>query len=173
MIKIPESVSFQEAISLTQVLLQSMELGEMNEGEIQEVISSLVHTENGARGFFVTYLPDDRPFADRPSPAVLQALQTSPDVVSELLVKNLAMSAAMVLTHSRNGDEGMAQSSARVRQRSANLIQQLQLEQLKPKLQQLYHSVVTTEGEYAEFLQRWGYDPQQRQAIQEALLALE
>jgi hypothetical protein len=99
-------------------------------------------------------------------------LEMAPELVAELLVKNVAMSTAMVLTHQRNHDPTLAESSARVSRRSANLIQQLQLPQVQTQLQQLSKSVTSGEGEYTSFLQRWGYDLEQRQRIQQVIFGL-
>lgn len=166
-LSIPESVTFQEAIALTQTLLTEIEAHQLSE-EVEEALSALVSSENGARGFFVTYLTNP---TDIPSPPLIRALQSSPEIVSELLVKNVAMSAAMAVTHRRNDSPEMAQSSQQVTQRSANLIQQLQLQPVAGKLKQLRVSLDTESGNYQEFLQRWGYDSEQRQAIRDALAA--
>ena len=177
-----ESVTFPEAIALTQQLLEQIEAG-ISEAEIQQAVTSLVRSTSGARGFFVTYLTSDRPLADHPSQAVIQALQTSPEIVGELLVKNVAMSAAMAVTHRRNNDQEdtggelgsppravrMAQSSQKTCRRSANLIKQVQIDSIADKLEQLRASAATDSGNYQAFLQRWDYDTEQRQAILEAI----
>jgi hypothetical protein len=170
-LKISESIAFQEAIAATQSLLEEMETSRSSDREINEAIASLVKSTNGARGFFVTYLTDDRNFADSPADFVIEALKSSPEIVSELLVKNVVMSAAMAVVHRRNNDENMAQGSDRVCRRSINLIQQLQLDEITNKLKQLQQSMTTSKGDYAEFLQKWGYasDREQIQAIQEAI----
>ncbi len=168
---IPDDVTFEQAIALTQSLLSQMEQGHIPESDILATIQKLVSTLAGGRGFFVSYLTDDRPFADRPSAAVLAALATSPDIVSELLVKNLAMSSAMVLTHRRRDDETMAKQSERVRERSRQLIISLGLPELAEKLAQLLVAAQTGEGIYQSFLNRWNYDPEQREAIAEAIAA--
>jgi hypothetical protein len=162
-----EAVTFEQAIALTQDLLEK--LPDLSELEIQASITNLVGTENGARGFFVTYLTDDRPFADQPSPVVLQALQTSPEIVSELLVKNLAMSASMAIAHRRNGNEEMAQGSDRVLRRSVKLVQGVQMPEVEEKAAQLRSSAIAGQGEYQAFLERWGYDAEQRQKIAEVM----
>lgn len=169
---IPETVSFEEAIALTQELLSQMEKEELSQSEIQESIANLVKSQNGARGFFVTYLTDDRSLADKPSPAVFRALETSPEIVPELLVKNVAMSAGMEVHHRRNGDEEMAASSGRVRSRSVDLIENLNIPALKTIEKELYESAVTGGGVYQKFLERWGYDGEQRDAIGRSLKPL-
>lgn len=166
---IPDSVTFEEAIALTQSLMAQMIADELSAPEIADAIAQLVKSENGARGFFVTYLTSEGTLADNPSAEVIQALQSSPDIVSELLVKNLAMSAAQAVTHRRNGNEEMVQGSERVRSRTTHLIEQLKLPQLRDRIVALHESAATGEGSYQPFLQRWGYDTQQRQVICEAL----
>jgi hypothetical protein len=166
-LEVSESISFPEAISLTQTLLDRLD--DLAAGEVQATVTDLVKSANGARGFFVAYLSDERSYADHPTEGILAGLRTAPDLVAELLVKNLAMSTAMVLTHQRNDNEGLAESSARVSRRSANLIRQLHLPQVQVQLQQLSESLITQKGEYASFLQRWGYDAEQRQEIQQVV----
>ncbi|MCU0541704.1 MAG: hypothetical protein MUE44_05870 [Oscillatoriaceae cyanobacterium Prado104] len=160
-----ESITFERAIELTQSLLSEMEADRLSEAEIEQSVASLVKTSNGARGFFVTYLTDDRALADKPSSGVLDALQQAPEIVAELLVKNLAMSAAMVVYHSREQNEEMAASSARVNGRSRLLIQTLQLPACQTLARQMLASVENGDGEYASFLDRWGYDGEQKIAI--------
>ena len=169
----PETITFPDAIALTRSLLDAMAENTLDETAIQDAIASLVKSENGARGFFVTYLTDERPFAEHPSAAVVCALRSSPDIVSELLVKNLAMSAAMALTHRRNQNEEMAKGSERVLQRTTHLIKQIQLDSVSDKLQLLRESVTTGTGHYQAFLERWEYDPQQKQMMQQALSDVE
>ena len=165
---IPESVTFEEAIALTQSLLNQTATDKSQQA-IAETISQLVKTENGARGFFVTYLTSDNPLADNPSAEIVQALQSSPTIVAELLVKNLAMSATMALAHRRKGNEEMAQGSDRVRSRTTYLINQVKLPQVPELAQALRESAITGEGSYKTFLQRWNYDTEQRQVISQAI----
>jgi hypothetical protein len=167
-LKVPETVTFEQAIALTQSLLSQVEAG-VEESEIAAVISDLVKTESGARGFFVTYLTSESSLADNPSTAIVQALRSHPEVVAELLVKNLAMSAAQVVFHRRNHNEEMAQASERVRQRTAHLIELVELAAVRDRIHKLLQTLAQGEGEYKAFLERWGYDTEQRQAMSQAL----
>lgn len=168
-IQVPEAITFEQAIALTQALLDQWAQGTLPEAEIAATVRDLVSSENGARGFFVTYLSDDRPLADSPTPAVIQALSAAPDVVSPLLVKNLAMSTAMAITHRRNQDDSLAQGSDRVQARTMALLQVLPFPQLREQAQRLVASIATGAGDYHAFLQRWQYDTEQQQAIQQAV----
>lgn len=169
-LKVPDNITFEDAIALTQDLIAKLEKEEINAAQLQSLIADLVATSNGARGFFVTYLTADSPVADPPSPAVLAGLKTAPEQVSELLVKNVAMSTAMAITHRRQDNEPLAQGSDRVQRRSIALIQHLKDDLLREKAQQMRDSALTGKGE-AElaFLQRWGYDDEQRSAIAQNL----
>jgi len=164
-----ETITFEQAIELTQSLLSEMEADRLSQTEIQQSVTSLVKTENGARGFFVTYLTDDRQEADKPSPGVLDGLREAPEIVAELLVKNLAMSAAMVAYHSRNQSEEMAAGSARVQGRSRHLIQTLQLPACQTLAEQMLESLSNGGGEYESFFRKWGYDGEQKVAIASAV----
>jgi len=166
---IPEAVTFEEAIALTGFLLSQMEAGKLSNQEFAEAIAQLVKSENGARGFFVTYLTSEGTLADNPSPELIQALQSSPDTVAELLVKNLAMSAAIAMTHRREGNEEIAQGSDQVRSRTIHLIEQTEMLEVGEFATQLHESAATGEGAYKAFLQQWDYDAQQRQEICDAL----
>jgi hypothetical protein len=166
---IPEAVTFEEAIAQTQSLLSQMEAGEISNQKFAEAIAQLVKSDNGARGFFVTYLTSEGTVADNPSPELIEALQSSPDTVAELLVKNVAMSAAIAMTHRREGNEEIAQGSDQVRLRTTRLIEQATLPQVGDIAIQLHESAATGEGAYKAFLQKWGYDAQQRQEICDSL----
>jgi hypothetical protein len=157
------SISFENAIQQTQDLLSQIEF--LDTDTITQKITELVSTENGARGFFVTYLTSDLPYTEHPSLEIITALKTSPILVNELLVKNLAMSTAMVIYHRSQGDEENAQGSEKVQEKTGQLIKQLLSQSLGEKLQQLATSLNTGQGEYQAFLERWGYDDCQRQAI--------
>lgn len=168
-LKVPEQVTFEQAIDLTESLLFQVEGGEREDSETAAVIGDLVKTENGARGFFVTYLTSEVSIADNPSKPIVQALRSHPEVVAELLVKNLAMSSAQAVFHRRNEKEEMAKGSERVCKRTARLIELVELPSVYERSQKLLETIATGEGSYKAFLERWGYDAEQRQVIAQAL----
>ncbi|MGP1386131.1 MAG: hypothetical protein ACTS2F_21410 [Thainema sp.] len=165
---VPEEMTFQQAISISQELLDQADQHTYSEAELQTAIATLVASENGARGFFVTYLTGDSPLADQPTPAILTALEQSPQIVAELLVKNLAMSSAMAVAHRRNEKQELAAGSERVKRRTQHLMQQLDIADLAARARALQTSAQGGQGDYAQFLDRWGYDAEQRQVIDQA-----
>jgi len=169
-IAIPDPVTFEEAIEISQSLLTAMAQG-LPESELAATVTQLVASDAGARGFFVTYLTDPQPWTDQPSAAVLQSLRSAPARVADLMVKNLVMSTAMAIQHRRNQDETNAQGSDRVQQRSTQILQQLDLPEIQQRVATLQTALATGEGEDVAFLDRWGYDQEQRQAMQAVLQA--
>ncbi|NJN87302.1 MAG: hypothetical protein HC881_14605 [Leptolyngbyaceae cyanobacterium SL_7_1] len=169
---VPAELSFEQAIALTQALLVRLSQNQLTDAETESYIAALVNSETGARGFFVTYLTGEASPADRPTDAVIQALRTSPEIVSELLVKNLAMSTAMAIAHYRQRHLSMAEGSERVRSRTMGLLQRLQLPLINQKLQSLRETARTGEGDYQSFLSRWGYDAEQQEAIATTITSL-
>lgn len=169
---VPDEIDFRGAIAVTQSLLDAIEQDQVTAATIDTTIRALVCHVDGARGFFVTYLSDDRPLAEPLMPTIIAALQSAPMVVSPLLVKNLAMSTAMAITHRRNQDAVMATGSERVRARTAQLIQALQLPEVDVEAQDLMRAIETQQGDYEHFLNRWSYDTEQRQAIWQTLNAI-
>ncbi|MGD1716217.1 hypothetical protein [Dapis sp. BLCC M172] len=169
LLSVAENITFEEAIALTQEIMSEMETGQLSEAEIEPLIGNLVKSKNGARGFFVSYLTDSRPLADNPSPSIFRALESAPEIVVELLVKNLAMCSAMVVHHQQNQDEETANESKKVRSRTTKLIKSVNIPGLSDNILELYQATTTGQGNYTDFLKRWGYDTEQLKAIEQAI----
>ncbi|ACK64325.1 conserved hypothetical protein [Rippkaea orientalis PCC 8801] len=163
--QVPDNLSNEQAIELAYSLLEQMESNQLTDNEIEQRIIDLAKSKTGARNFLGAYLTSNSNLPDSPSVRVINALKSSPEIVSELMVKNLAMSTTMAITHRRNNDEENAQGSDKVCQRSAKLIKALNLDIIQDELNQLLNSITTGEGEYQAFLERWGYDQEQLQAM--------
>ena len=164
-----KSLSFSQAIQATQTLMEKINFRELNEVSIKKEVSSIVSTKNGGRGFFVAYLTSDLSLPDKPSKGIIQGLKSSSEIVSRLLVKNLAMSSAMTIAHSRNNDISNVRGSQRVYRRTSNIIQQINLDLVKEELKKLETAIATGNGDYNYFLERWEYDAEQQAAIQRAI----
>lgn len=159
-------MTFEEAIAYTETLLSHRDL---DEAILESEISELVQTANGARGFFVAFLTGESELADHPNIGTIRALQSTPNAIAELLVKNLAMSMAMAITHQRAGNPEQAAGSERVAKRTALLIEKVDLVEVQKIATQMQTSAISGHGEYAAFLAKWGYDAEQKQAIANVL----
>ncbi|MEI6428099.1 MAG: hypothetical protein WCO45_06865 [Pseudanabaena sp. ELA607] len=165
-----EKITFDQAIQYTSQLLTTPELADE---VLESKLVALLDTMNGARGFFVAYLTGSFPQSDAPSAPIYRAIAQAPTVAIDLLVKNIAMSTAMVLTHCQRGNEDLAKSSALVANRSSRLIRELSenygAANLIAAAKDLRDSAEGRGGTYGDFLERWQYDEMQRLAIVTAL----
>jgi hypothetical protein len=163
--------TFQQAMDITAQWLALWENGELSDEVLADRVAELVASRDGGRGFFVVSLAGDCPLMDRlPDPLVAQ-LRLAGEGVVDLTARNLAMSTAMTLHHQRSADPDQQSRSERVRARCTELLRLLEPETVKGRLETLLQAT-QGEGDDVAFLDRWGYDPQQRQAIAEAILAV-
>jgi hypothetical protein len=156
-------------MELSQTWLAAWEGGELSDEVLADRVAALVAGRDGARGFFVVALAGDNPLLDRlPEPLLLQLRRAGAGVV-DLTARNLAMSTAMALQHGRAGDAGQQAASERVRRRCTELLRQLEPALVKTRLETLLEAAGRGEGEDVAFLDRWGYDAEQRRAIASAV----
>jgi hypothetical protein len=81
------------------------------------------------------------------------------------------MSTAMVLHHQRSADDAQQAGSERVQTRCTELLRLLEPEAVKERLEILLEAT-DGRGEDVAFLDRWGYDAEQKAAIADAVLAV-
>ncbi|WP_216912988.1 MULTISPECIES: hypothetical protein [unclassified Synechococcus] len=174
----PLAPSFPQAMEIAAQWIGLWEAGELSDEVLADRVGELVASRDGARGFFVVGLTGEAPLLDRlPEPLVVALRQAGPGVV-DLTARNLAMSTAMVLHHRRSGDREHQAGSERVQLRSTELLRQLEPVAVKQRLETLLAAAAedgATEAVVAEdraFLDRWGYDAEQRQAIAAAIEAV-
>lgn len=166
--------TFESAIEEAQNLLDTHAAGTLSEAEMIARTKALLETEAGARGFFVVFLTGDSSLADQPPDWLLSLLAQGPDLVAELLVKNLAMSTATALAHEAQGNPEQADGSRQVAQRTTAILKALRhppfgpVSALEQKTVAMLRTLNQEHGPYRSFLDRWGYDSNQRQAISHA-----
>ncbi|MGA7953602.1 MAG: hypothetical protein WCA07_08780 [Gloeobacterales cyanobacterium] len=160
--------TFESAIEEAQNLLDSRTLSET---EMLDRTKTLLETEAGARGFFVVFLTGDSILADCPPGWLLSLFAKAPELVAELLIKNLAMSTATTLAHEAQGNPEQADGSRQVAQRTTAILKALchppfgPVPVLERKMRSMLQTLRDEEGPYRNFLDRWEYDSKQRQAI--------
>lgn len=145
---------------------------EISDEVMADRAGALVASRDGARGFFVVSLAGDSALMDRLPDALLIKLREAGDGVVDLTARNLAMSAAMAVHHRNNNDDEQAAGSERVNQRCSELLRQLDSQRVKDRLEILLEAANHSRGEDLAFLERWGYDEHQKQAIGEAVQAV-
>ncbi len=159
--------TFKEAMEATMIWCKSWENDEISDEVISDRIGELIKTVEGARGFFVVSLSIDCPLMDRLPDALIFQLRSSRDIVIDLTVKNLAMSSAMVITHHKNNDSQEIQSE-RIKIRCIELLKLLDSNAVKKRLDVLLEATKGN-GTDLKFLDRWGYNDEQINAISESI----
>lgn len=158
-------LSFPKAIADTNSLITKIADKQITETEIESEVAFFVSTIEGARGFFVAYLTSEVEVTDHPSNGVIKGLESSPEIVSNLLVKNIAMCTAVGLFHRRNDNLTAALGSERTQRRTINLIQKLNSDLITQKLQELAATIDNESDSYQEFLDGQKYDDEQKKQI--------
>ena len=174
----PMEPTFPQAMEIAAQWLGLWEAGEISDEVLADRVAELVASRDGARGFFVVSLTGETPLMDRLPEPLVAALRLAGEGVVDLTARNLAMSTAMILHHGRSGDPEHQAGSERVQQRSTELLRQLEPVAVKRRLEPLLvaaggqqdprHEV----SEDRAFLDRWGYDAEQRRAIAAAIEAV-
>tara|TARA_B100000579_G_scaffold380868_1_gene349037 strand:- start:1 stop:513 length:513 start_codon:yes stop_codon:yes gene_type:complete len=159
--------TFKEAMEATIIWCKSWEDDQISDEVISDRVGELLKTVDGARGFFVVSLSIDCPLMDRVPDALIFQLRNSGEIVVDLTVKNLAMSSAMVITHRENNDN-LEMQSERIKIRCIELLKLLDSNKVKKRLDVLLEAT-KGKGKDLKFLNRWGYNYQQINAISESI----
>ena len=168
----PQEPTFQQAMEITAQWLGLWDNGELSDEVLADRVGELVASRDGARGFFVVSLAGDCPLMDRlPEPLVAQLAAAGEGVV-DLSARNLAMSTAMAVHHQRAGDTSQQAASERVAARCTELLRLLPGEAVRQRLETLLAAAGQNTGDDVAFLERWGYDTQQKAAIAAAVEAV-
>jgi len=162
--------TFKEAMQATMIWCKSWENDEISDEVISDRVGELIKTVEGARGFFVVSLSIDCPLMDRFPDALIFQLRNSGEIVVDLTVKNLAMSSAMIITHRENKDTQESQSE-RIKIRCIELLKLLDSTQVKKRLDVLLEATKGI-GADLKFLDRWGYNDEQINAISDSIYAV-
>ena len=162
--------TFKEAMQASMIWCKSWENDEISDEVISDRIGELIKTVEGARGFFVVSLSIDSPLMDRFPDALIFQLRSSGEIVVDLMVKNLAMSSAMMITHRKNNDPQEIQSE-RIKIRCIELLKLLDSTQVKKRLDVLLEATKGI-GADLKFLDRWVYNDEQINAISESIYAV-
>ena len=159
--------TFKEAMQASMIWCKSWENDEISDEVISDRVGELIKTVEGARGFFVVSLSIDCPLMDRFPDALIFQLRSSGEIIVDLIVKNLAMSSAMIITH-RNNKDPQERQSERIKIRCIELLKLLDSTQVKKRLNVLLEATKGN-GKDLKFLNKWGYSDEQINAISESI----
>lgn len=162
---------------LAAILTKSCANGEPMPEEATLLLRDLVSTTSGARGWFVSLLTNmdyDPVFVKPIDESFLSALCDNPEPNIKLMTMNVAMSTATELTHLANGNEDLAAGSRMTAIRSTILVEEL-MERL-PGVRETFEALLSAvdgredgDKEWMKFCKKWGYGPEQKDAIRRAV----
>ena len=189
--------SFEAAQDIGRELAEQLRDKKALDDEARELLQDLVSTTSGARGWFVSLLTDDdlaQLFVPPIDDALLQPIAARPEPNLRLCVMNVAMSAATAIQHERDGHRDLAAASRATSSRSAALCTALlerdMMAGLAEALRALYEAAAPRDDDlgelgeilgldtapsshvdedWAAFLDKWRYGPDQRAAIRRTL----
>jgi len=161
-------LSFQDAIAQSSEWIRRWDQEELSDDVLADAVGLIVRERDGARGFFVASLTGESPLMDRLPEPLIHQLRMAGEGVVDLTVRNLAMSSAMAVHHKRQEDQALMEGSLRVRARCTDLLKQLDPGLVKERLEKMLQGL-DSKGEDQEFLQRWGYDDEQKAEIKTAI----
>ena len=164
-------LSFQDAIAQSSEWIRRWDQEELSDDVLADAVGKIVCERDGARGFFVASLTGESPLMDRLPEPLLHQLRMAGEGVVDLTVRNLAMSSAMSVHHKRQQNQTLMEGSLRVRSRCIDLLKQLDPSLVKERLEKLLDGL-DFKGEDQEFINRWGYDDEQKTEIRTAIQAV-
>jgi hypothetical protein len=163
--------TFQDAIATCTNWIRLWDDGELSDEVLADLVGKLVFDRDGARGFFVVSLTGESPLMDRLPEALIIQLRLVGESVVDLTARNLVMSTAMGIQHSRDNNQALLEGSLRVQRRSKELLSQLEPQLVKERVEEMLRGL-DGKSEDINFFQRWGYDAQQKDAIKQMLLSI-
>ncbi len=156
--------TFKEALNASLLWCNAWDAGEISDEVFADRVSELLETKDGTRGFLAVSLSSESPLMDRLPESLVFQLRAAGEIVIDLTVRNLAMSTAMSLHHQREKSLQQKAGSEQVRRRCLDLLRCLEPNKVKRRLEKLLNGT-KGEGADVEFLEKWGYDNEQKQSI--------
>ncbi len=159
-----EETSFEKAINISIVLCNAWENGEVSDEVFADKVYELFLSREGARAFLAVSLSKDGVLMERLPEALIFQLRAAGEIVIDLTVRNLAMSSAMAISHTRNGNFSQVEGSKRVTARCIDLLRRLEANLVRKYLA-TFLEAISGKGPEVNFFERWNYDLEQKKAI--------
>lgn len=165
-----QQLNFPAAMKEAADLLNRMETASESERQnMRSELEKFMTNEESCRGFFVVLLTDERRIADEPPAVLVEAINAGGQIPASVLARNLVMSAATRLVHTRKGDTDNAAGSEEVTRRTQTLIRKMNSETMRKNLASMQASLRGESQDFAPFMARVNYDAEQ---IEVALRAI-
>ena len=136
-IKLKET-SFTQAINISAQWCREWSEEVLSEEVLADRVAELIKTKNGLRGFFAYALSDQNcHLLDKLPFSLVFKLQEGGDDVVEIIVKNLIMSSAQVVTHERENNLEYKLNSQNISERCKSILRVLETKFVTKTLNQI------------------------------------
>ena len=135
----------------------------LSEEVLADRVAELIKTKNGLRGFFAYALSDqDCYLLDKLPFSIVFKLQEGGHEVVEIVVKNLIMSSAQIVVHSREKKLEYKSNSENISERCKNILRVLETKLVTNKINQIIQDLDNLGNSFDDSKR---YDDQQKEFI--------
>ena len=121
-----KKASFTQAINISALWCKEWSEEILSEEVLADRIAELIKTKNGLRGFFAYALSDkDCYLFDKLPSSIVFMLNEQGEEVVEIVVKNLIMSSAQVISHKRQNNQNYQITSIKIAERCKGILRVL------------------------------------------------
>ena len=162
-----KEASFTQAINISAKWCKEWGEDLLSEEVLADRIAELIKTENGRRGFFAYALSDkDCLLLDKLPFSLMFKLNESGDSVVEIVVKNLIMSSAQIITHQRDNNNEYKIASEIISDRCKAILRLLETKLVTKTVNQIIKNLNTMGNSFDNSTK---YDAEQREFIKKQI----
>ena len=137
-----KETSFTQAINISAQWCKEWGEDLLSEEVLADRVAELIKTKNGLRGFFAYALSDQNCYLlDKLPFSFVFKLQEAGDDVVEIVVKNLIMSSAQVITHERDHNIEYKSNSENISERCKSILRVLETKAVTKNINQIMNDL--------------------------------
>ena len=159
--------SFMQAINITELWCKEWENELVSDEVFSDRIAELLKTSNGIRGFFAYALSDincnlldKRPFS------LIFKLREEGEKIVDIVVKNLVMSSAQIISHKRDKNNNYEDISSNISERCIDLLRELDTKLVTTKINEVSSNLDNMGNSFDD---SFVYDKEQKDFIREQI----
>ena len=139
---ISQNPSFIQSINIANEWCKDWSDDFLSDEVLADRINELIKTKDGTRGFFAYALADSQcTLLDKLPSSLIFTLRERGDLIVEIVIKNLFMSAAQILNHQKCKNFEYAEKSNNICDRCVNLLKQLDTKLVTEKINKMLSEI--------------------------------
>ena len=163
-----QEASFTQSINISAKWCKEWEEDMLSEEVLADRIAELIKTKDGRRGFFAYSLSDQDCFLlDKLPFSLIFKLNEGGDEVVEIVVKNLIMSSAQVISHRRTNNHAYEMTSGNIADRCKNILRHLETKLVTKTINQVIKDLDNMGNSFDNSTK---YDSEQKEFIKKQIL---